>query len=64
MTAAGHTVNPKVTVSDNHLASKSTSGGVILSALGGRIILNQTLDERLAIAYHDLLPQVRQGLFK
>eukprot|EP00595_Chromulina_sp_UTEXLB2642_P001855 CAMPEP_0196763978 /NCGR_PEP_ID=MMETSP1095-20130614/5155_1 /TAXON_ID=96789 ORGANISM="Chromulina nebulosa, Strain UTEXLB2642" /NCGR_SAMPLE_ID=MMETSP1095 /ASSEMBLY_ACC=CAM_ASM_000446 /LENGTH=223 /DNA_ID=CAMNT_0042118407 /DNA_START=43 /DNA_END=714 /DNA_ORIENTATION=- len=63
MTAAGHTVNPKVTISDTPLSSKSTSGGIILSALDGRIVLNQTADERLAIAYYDLMPQVRKGLF-
>jgi vacuolar-type H+-ATPase subunit E/Vma4 len=46
MTAAGHSVQaPKVTISETALPSKSVAGGVILSALNGRIILNQTLDE-------------------
>lgn len=64
MTAAGHTnINPKVTISDITLPSKGCNGGVVLSALGGRILLNQTVDERLAIAYSDKMPQVRKGLF-
>mmetsp|Transcript_22242 Transcript_22242/g.22943 ORF Transcript_22242/g.22943 Transcript_22242/m.22943 type:complete len:221 (+) Transcript_22242:93-755(+) len=63
MTAAGHKVNPQVTVSDTAIPSKSCSGGVILTACDNRIVLNQTLDERLEIAYHDVMPSVRKGLF-
>lgn len=62
MSDAGYTVNPKVSVSDTVL-SKQTTGGLILSALHGRIVCNQTLDERLEIAYTDMLPSVRYGLF-
>lgn len=40
-----------------------SNGGVVLTALNNRIILNQTVDERLAIAYTDTMPQVRKGLF-
>ncbi|RYY88651.1 hypothetical protein EON63_02065 [archaeon] len=36
---------------------------MVLSALGGRILLNQTVDERLSIAYMDQMPAVRKGLF-
>ena len=90
MTAAGHNVNPQVTISETALPSKSCSGGVILTACENRIVLNQTLDEyvpcllylfiyiwllilplplksihrrRLEIAYHDVMPSVRRGLF-
>jgi hypothetical protein len=35
----------------------------MLSALNNRIVLNQTVDERLQIAYMDVLPSVRYGLF-
>lgn len=35
----------------------------MLSALGGKIMLNQTVDERLQIAYTDMMPSVRHGLF-
>mmetsp|Transcript_19433 Transcript_19433/g.27933 ORF Transcript_19433/g.27933 Transcript_19433/m.27933 type:complete len:221 (+) Transcript_19433:106-768(+) len=63
MTAAGHQVKPQVTLSETPLPSKSCSGGVILTACDNRIVLNQTLDERLEIAYHDVMPSVRKGLF-
>jgi V-type H+-transporting ATPase subunit E len=63
MTQAGHKVHPQVTISNIVLASKSCAGGIILSAADNRIILNQTLDERLEIAYHDIMPSVRAGLF-
>ena len=48
MTNAGHKVNPKVKVSNTPITAKGCSGGLILTALDGRIVLNQTLDERLA----------------
>jgi V-type H+-transporting ATPase subunit E len=64
MTAAGHKVKPQVTMSNTPLSSKNCSGGVVLSADNFRIVLNQTLDERLQIAYHDVMPAVRKGLFK
>lgn len=64
MVAAGHPVpNPKVTVSETSLPSKGCNGGVILTALDGRIVLNQTVDERLQIAYVDQMPAVRKALF-
>lgn len=34
-----------------------------MTALNGRIVLNQTVDERLQIAYTDMMPSVRKGLF-
>ena len=63
MTGAGHKVNPKVTVSKTPITNKGCTGGVILTALDGKIMLNQTTDERLAIAYAGIMPQVREGLF-
>ena len=63
MTAAGHTVNTRVTISDTTLPAGSTVGGVILTALNNRIVLSQTMEERAQIAYTDLMPQVREGLF-
>lgn len=38
-------------------------GGIVLTALDNRIVLNQTVDERLQICYMDVLPSVRYGLF-
>ena len=63
MTKAGYTVNPRVTVAEAPLASGSTVGGVILTALNNRIVLNQTMEERLHITYTDIMPDVRKGLF-
>lgn len=63
MNAGGFTVNPQVTISSTHIPSKSTSGGIVLVASNGQIVLSQTLDDRLAIAYHDMMPSVRKGLF-
>ncbi len=51
--------NPSVTVSEQTLPSRSCTGGVVLSALDGKIVLNQTLDERLNIAFQDLMPRNR-----
>lgn len=45
MTAAGHSVDPKVVISDITLQTKTCNGGVVLTALTGRIVLNQTVDE-------------------
>ena len=58
----GGVVSPKVTVSE-HVLSQNVTGGVILAAQHGRILCNQTLDERLAIAYNDSLPNIREKLF-
>lgn len=63
MAAAGRSVNPKVTVSDQSVPTKSCNGGIMLTAHNGRIVLNQTVDERLQIAYTDMMPAVRKGLF-
>jgi V-type H+-transporting ATPase subunit E len=65
MTAAGHRVNPKVTLSKTPIDPRGgeCAGGVILTALDGRIVLNQTLDERLSIAYQAMMPKVRMDLF-
>jgi hypothetical protein len=63
MAAAGHKVTPTVTISDTVIPSKACAGGIKLTACHNRIVLNQTLDERLSICYADLMPQIRVGLF-
>ena len=40
--------------------SKLCRGGIILSALDGKVVINQTFNERLAIALYDLMPMVRE----
>jgi len=39
------------------------SGGVVLSARDGRIMCNNTLDQRLGLAAENLLPEIRTLLF-
>jgi len=39
------------------------SGGVVLSARDGRIMCNNTLDQRLGLAAENLLPEIRTILF-
>lgn len=56
----GSTLNPHVTISEQVIDSKSCRGGIILSALEGKVVINQTLDERLTIALYDLMPKVRE----
>jgi V-type H+-transporting ATPase subunit E len=63
MNAAGHNVKPQVTLSTNQLSSKAINGGICLTACNNRIILDQTVDERLRITYMDVMPSVRHGLF-
>jgi V-type H+-transporting ATPase subunit E len=40
-----------------------SSGGILISAKGGRILCNNTLEQRLALAYEALLPAIRISLF-
>lgn len=63
MATAGHKVNPQVKVSALSLNPKVSTGGVVLTALEGRIVLDQTVNERLNIAYMGVMPAVRNGLF-
>lgn len=66
MTDAGHRVQPHVSVdetAENFLGEKQCSGGVVITALGGKIVCDNTLDARLQIAYTQQLPVIRQRLF-
>ncbi len=40
-----------------------SSGGVVILAFEGRIICDNTLDQRLALAFEQRLPDVRKTLF-
>lgn len=64
MTAGGYIVDPKVTISPKNLPAKAISGGLVLTALNNRIVLDQSVEERLLIAYSDVMPSVRYGLFQ
>lgn len=41
----------------------SSCGGVVLTSQDARIVLSNTLDDRLMIAFQENLPYVRQKLF-
>jgi vacuolar-type H+-ATPase subunit E/Vma4 len=60
--AAGKTLNiTATTVADPSLAE--SSGGVVVTALAGRIRCNNTLEDRLKLVLHDLTPVIRDLLF-
>ena len=42
---------------------KECQGGVVLAGHGGRIKINQTLDERLRLLEDRMLPEIRLDLF-
>jgi len=54
-----------LSISDKNLPSyPNCNGGIILSALHGRIICNNTLDARLKYAYDTVIPKIRYILFE
>ncbi|GAA5981693.1 hypothetical protein JCM5350_000457 [Sporobolomyces pararoseus] len=52
---------PKIEV-DQELGDKS-NGGVLLKGYGSRIVVNNTLDERLRLLEERMLPEIRESLF-
>ncbi|CAO3595393.1 unnamed protein product [Absidia cylindrospora] len=51
-----------ITIGDDYLPS-SNAGGVILTGLKGKIVVDNTLEARLEIVKEDMLPQLRVILF-
>lgn len=63
---SGVTLEPRVTVNDDkakHLAAATTAGGVVLTALAGHVVCDNTLQSRLNLVYDELLPAIRAILF-
>lgn len=62
---SGVTLSPKVTVNSErgHDLAASTYGGIMLTAVGGKIVLDNTLASRLTLVYEELLPSIRAILF-
>eukprot|EP00934_Nitzschia_sp_Nitz4_P000714 Nitzschia sp. Nitz4//scaffold29_size155292//117777//118752//NITZ4_002680-RA/size155292-augustus-gene-0.232-mRNA-1//-1//CDS//3329546514//714//frame0 len=62
---SGITLAPKVTLNaDRSKDLKETSyGGVLLTALGGKIVCDNTMSSRLNLVYEELLPSIRAILF-
>lgn len=56
-------VGKKVNLSVDTEEFLQCAGGIVLSALEGRILANNTLEARLQMAYDAALPKVRTTLF-
>mmetsp|Transcript_21053 Transcript_21053/g.32127 ORF Transcript_21053/g.32127 Transcript_21053/m.32127 type:complete len:223 (+) Transcript_21053:388-1056(+) len=61
----GIVLKPDVRVNGNRSAdlSDDTYGGVILTALNGKIVCDNTMKSRLMLVYEELLPSIRAILF-
>lgn len=62
---SGVTLCPNVTLDTDcakHLPA-STHGGIMLSALNGKLVCDNTMSARLNLVYDDLLPAIRSILF-
>lgn len=62
---SGIKLTPNVVLNDDeskNLAS-SVHGGVIITAINGKIVCDNTLAARLALVYEELLPSIRDILF-
>lgn len=66
LSETGSKVDPKVTVNTHEkkmLSESQYCGGVIVTALHGRIVCDNTLDARVQLVYEELLPQIREQLW-
>jgi V-type H+-transporting ATPase subunit E len=63
--AAGVDIKPNVTLNPDRSKdlSNDTYGGVVCTADTGRVVLNNTLEQRLDLIYKELLPAIREKLF-
>ncbi len=59
------TLTPKVTLSENKATAlgADSHGGVLLTALNGKIKCDNTMQSRLHLVYEELLPSIRAILF-
>ena len=62
---SGVTLAPKVTLNAERTKDlgESSYGGVLLTALGGKIKCDNTMSSRLHLVYEELLPSIRAILF-
>ncbi|KAL7564265.1 hypothetical protein ACA910_014330 [Epithemia clementina (nom. ined.)] len=63
---SGVTLKPVVKLNEDaskHLSSEKSAGGVLLTALDGRLVCDNTMKSRLALVYEELLPSIRAILF-
>eukprot|EP00529_Nitzschia_sp_RCC80_P031974 CAMPEP_0113473052 /NCGR_PEP_ID=MMETSP0014_2-20120614/17838_1 /TAXON_ID=2857 /ORGANISM="Nitzschia sp." /LENGTH=221 /DNA_ID=CAMNT_0000365793 /DNA_START=67 /DNA_END=732 /DNA_ORIENTATION=+ /assembly_acc=CAM_ASM_000159 len=59
------TLSPKVTINEDRSKDlpESSYGGVLLTALNGKIVCDNTMSSRLNLVYEELLPSIRAILF-
>ena len=59
------TLKPKVVLSEDKAKNlpESSFGGVLLTALDGKIVCDNTMSSRLNLVYEELLPSIRAILF-
>jgi V-type H+-transporting ATPase subunit E len=62
---SGIKLNPIVKINDNSSRDidDSTYGGVILTAINGKIVCDNTMAARLKLVYSELLPAIRATIF-
>lgn len=60
---SGVTLQPIVTLAESDFLDNDTHGGVILTALNGKIKCDNTMQSRLHLVYEELLPSIRAILF-
>lgn len=63
MATRGIIVNPTVNVHTTTLPDNQTVGGCVLIAHHNRIVVDQTMEARLDIAFKGVMPHVRAALF-
>lgn len=59
------TLSPNVTVNteEQMYLAESTHGGILMTALNGKIVCDNTMNSRLELVYEELLPSIRAILF-
>jgi V-type H+-transporting ATPase subunit E len=62
---SGVTLEPKVVMNENRNRDLTTNsyGGIVLTALNGKIVCDNTMASRLNLVYEELLPSIRAILF-
>lgn len=62
---SGVTLSPMVTLNTDRSKDllENTYGGVLLTALNGKIVCDNTMSSRLNLVYEELLPSIRAILF-
>lgn len=61
--ADGQVFTCEIVISEDSFLDDKTCGGIEIYALGGRIVVSNTLSDRLQHCYENLLPQIRSKLF-